>query len=288
MCFLLKKQRVLNALKHQFDAIEQLIKEAVPICDEFISKKDWRNLQKRYVNRYANFKVGTLNITSSAFIDIIVFAYSGDARAIAVISHVKKCIKIIYSYVAIHTQFKSAYYDILKRMIVSFDSDPNSNNSDFKNGISELTILANLCESCCLEILNIEKLLDNGKSVDFSVRLSTTTEVLDFDIITYQNIDPHQHETSDTMNTFLDKRISEKYSDKMKNLPNGSYPEFRVLPIVEYREGMEVFCYEVDSSKSLPIMAYFANTIDGKTEYCLMDLNEVCAELRTRRDIEAV
>lgn len=288
MCFLLKKQRVLNALKHQFDAIEQLIKEAVPICDEFISKKDWRNLQKRYVNRFANFKVGTLNITSSAFIDIIVFAYSGDARAIAVISHVKKCIKIIYSYVAIHTQFKSAYYDILKRMIVSFDSDPNSNNSDFKNGISELTILANLCESCCLEILNIEKLLDNGKSVDFSVRLSTTTEVLDFDIITYQNIDPHQHETSDTMNTFLDKRISEKYSDKMKNLPNGSYPEFRVLPIVEYREGMEIFCYEVDSSKSLPIMAYFANTIDGKTEYCLMDLNEVCAELRTRRNIEAV
>ena len=74
----------------------------------------------------------------------------------------------------------------------------------------------------------------------------------------------------------------------MKNLPNGSYPEFRVLPIVEYREGMEIFCYEVDSSKSLPIMVYFANTIDGKTEYCLMDLNEVCAELRTRRNIEAV
>lgn len=288
MCFLLKKQRVLDALKHQFDTIENLVKDVVPICDEIISKKDWRNIQKRYVNRYANFNVGTLNITSSAFIDIIVFAYNGDARAIAVISHVKKCIEIISSYVAIYTQFKSAYYDILKRMIVSFDSDPNSNNSDFKNGISELTIFANLCESCCLEILHIEKLLDNGKSVDFSVRLSSKTEVLDFDIITYQNIDPHQHETSDTVNTFLDKRISEKYSDKMKNLPNGSYPEFRVLPIVEYREGMEIFCYEVDSSKSLPIMAYFANTIDGKTEYCLMDLNDVCAELRTRRNIEAV
>lgn len=173
-------------------------------------------------------------------------------------------------------------------MIVSFDSDPNSKNSDFKNGISELTIFANLCESCCLEVLDIEKPLGNGKHVDFSVKLSTTQVALDFDIITYQNIDPHQHETSDTMNTFLDKRISEKYSDKMKNLPDGSYPEFRVLPIVEYREGMEIFCYEVDSSKSLPIMAYFANTIDGKTEYCLMDLNDVCAELRTRRNIEAV
>ena len=288
MCFLLKKQRVLDALKHQFDTIENLVKDVVPICDEIISKKDWRNIQKRYVNRYANFKVGTLNITSSAFIDIIVFAYNGDTRAIAVISHVKKCIGIISSYVGIHTQFKSAYYDILKRMIVSFDSDPNSKNSDFKNGISELTIFANLCESCCLEVLDIEKPLGNGKYVDFSVKLSTTQVALDFDIITYQNIDPHQHETSDTMNTFLDKRISEKYSDKMKNLPDGSYPEFRVLPIVEYREGMEIFCYEVDSSKSLPIMAYFANTIDGKTEYCLMDLNEVCAELRTRRNIEAV
>ena len=288
MCFFLKKRRVLDALKHKFDDVENLVKKVVPICDEFISKKDWRNIQKRYVNRYDNFKVGTLNITSSAFIDIIVFAYNEDARAIAVISHVKKCIEIISSYVAIHTQFKSAYYDILKRMIVSFDSNPNSNNSDFKNGISELAIFANLCESCCLEILDIEKLLDNGKSVDFSVRLSTKAEVLDFDIITYQNIDPHQHETSDTMNTFLDKRISEKYSDKMKNLPNGSYPEFRVLPIVEYREGMEKFYYRVDASKSLPIMTYFANTIDGKTEYCLMDLNEVCAELRTRTNMEAV
>lgn len=288
MCFLLKKQRVLEALKHQFDTIENLVKDVVPICDEIISKKDWRNIQKRYINRYENFEDITFNIISSAFIDLIVFAYNRDPRANAVISHVKKCIEIISSYVAIYTQFKSAYYDILKRMIVSFDSDPNSNNSDFKNGISELTIFANLCESCCLEILNIEKLLDNGKSVDFSVRLSTKTEVLDFDIITYQNIDPHQHETSDTVNTFLDKRISKKYSDKMKNLPNGSYPEFRVLPIVEYREGMEIFCYEVDSSKSLPIMAYFANTVDGKTEYCLMDLNEVCAELRTRRNIEAV
>ena len=173
-------------------------------------------------------------------------------------------------------------------MIVSFDSDPNSKNSDFKNGISELTIFANVCESCCLEILHIEKPLGNRKSVDFSVRLSTTQVALDFDIITYQNIYPHQHETSDTINAFLATKISEKYSAKTKDLPDGSYPEFRVLPIVEYREGMENFYYKVDASKSLPIMSYFANTVDGKTEYCLMDLNEVCAKLRTRRNIEAV
>ena len=288
MCFLLKKQRVLNALKHQFDAVEQLVKETVPICDKFISKKDWRNIQKRYVNRYANFNVSTLNITSSAFLDLIVFAYNKDPRANAVISHVKNCIEVISSYVGIHTQFKSIYYDILKNMIMSFDSDPHSKNSDFKNRISELTIFAKLCGACCLEILDGEKSLGNGKYVDFSVRLRDDLGVLDFDIITYQNIDPYKHEASDTINAFLDTKISEKYLAKTKNLPNGSYPEFRVLPIVEYREGMEIFCYEVDSSKSLPIMAYFANTIDGKTEYCLMDLNEVCAELRIRRNIEAV
>lgn len=288
MCFFLKRQRVLDALKDQFDTIENLVKDVVPICDEIISKKDWRNIQKRYANRYANFNVGTLNITSSAFIDIIVFADSRDARANVVISHVKKCIEIISSYVAIHTHFKSAYYDILKRMIVSFDSDPNSNNSDFKNGISELTIFANLCESCCLEIQDIEKLLENGKSVDFSVRLRNDLGILDFDIITYQNIDPYKHETSDSINAFLDTKISKKYSDKMNNLPNGSYPEFRVLPIVEYREGMENFCYEVDPSKSLPIMAYFANTVDGQMEYCLMNLNELCIELRNSRNIKAV
>ena len=288
MCFFLKKQRILDALNHSFDVIENLMKEVVPICDEFISKKDWCNIQRRYVNRYANFEVGTLNITSSAFIDIIVFARNGDTGSIAVISHIKECMELISSYVEAHTKFKSAYYDILKRMIVSFDSDPNSKNSDFKNGISELTIFANLCKSCCIEILDIEKPLGNGKSVDFSVRLSATLEVLDFDIITYQNIDPSLHATSESINDFLNKRIADKYTAKTTNLSDGSYPEFRVFPIVEYRVGMENFCYQVDPSKSLPIMAYFANTVDGKTEYCLMELNEACAELRTRRNIEAV
>lgn len=288
MCFFLKKRRVLDTFKQNFEVIENLVKKTIPITDKIVGKKDWSKLKKRYINRYANFEDDKFNIISSAFIDIIVFAHNGDSKAVTVITHVKKCMEIISSYVGIHTQFKSAYYDILKRMIMSFDSDPNSKNSDFKNGISELSIFANLCESCCLEILYIEKPLGNGKSSDFSVKLSTTTEVLDFDIITYQNIDPSLHTTSESINKFLSERIADKYLAKTKGLPDGSYLEFRVLPIVEYREGMEIFCYEVDSSKSLPIMAYFANTIDGKTEYCLMDLNEVCAELRTRRNIEAV
>lgn len=288
MCFFLKKQRVLNALKHKFDEIEKLVKDVIPMSDEFIGNKDWRGIKKRYISRYDSFNDGGFDISSSAFLDIIIFAHSGEVNACAVIYHIKKCVEIVSLYVKSRAQYKSALHAILRNMILSFDVNPNSKNSDFKNWISELTIFANLCQSCCLEILEVEKPLGNGKSVDFSVRLSTTQKVLDFDIITYQNIDPSLHPTSKSINEFINKRIYDKYSAKMENLPDGSYPEFRVLPIVEYQEGMEYFCYEIDSSKSLPIMAYFANIVDGQTEYCLINLNDLCAELRTRRNIQVV
>ncbi|MBQ3187982.1 MAG: hypothetical protein IJB60_00905 [Bacteroidaceae bacterium] len=268
--------------------IEKLVKEVIPITDEIVDKKDWSKLKKRYINRYANFKHGSFNISSSAFLDIIVFAYNGDDKATSVIRHINECVNKISKYITCHTRFKSAFYNMIKNMIMSLDEKPDSKNSDFKNWISELTIFANLCENCHIEILDIEKPLGNGKSADFSVRLGDELCFLDFDIITYQNIDPYKHETSDTINAFLNTKISEKYSAKMKDLPDGSYTEFRILPVVEFREGMEIFCYKVDVSKSLPIMAYFSNIIDGQTEYCLMDLNEICVELRTRKNILVV
>lgn len=279
---------VLNSLKTDFKEIKNKVKEVIPICDKGISRKAWDRIKERYIRRYSNLCDGSLNISSSAFIDIVVLAHTGDYNANAVICHVKDCVETVSSYVKTHPQFKSAYYNILRNIVMSFDETPNSNNSDFKNYISELSILSVLCKSSCFELQEIEKALDNGMSVDFYCKAIGSQKDIIFDVITYQNIDPSLHKTSETMNTFLDKRISDKYSTKMKKLHQGAFYEFRVLPIVEYKEGMENFCYKVDDSKSLPIMAYFANTIDDHTEFCLMDLNELCKVIRTSRNIQAV
>lgn len=288
MCFFLKRQRVLNALRTDFEKIETKVKETIPILNEVIKENDWRSVKKRYIIRYANLNNGAANITSSAFLDIIVFAYIGDKKAIIVTEHINQCVKKISEYLKSQAQFKSKFHDILRNMILSFDTAAHSQNSDFKNWISELTVFALLCESDYYEILEVEKPLGNGKSADFSVRLSITQQILNFDVITYQNVNPSLHETSESINDFLNKRISNKYSEKMKGGAQSSCPEFRVLPIVEYKKGMENFDYQVNPSESLPIMAYFKNTTGKGAEYCLMDLNELCKELRSRKNPKAI
>lgn len=281
MCYFIKRRKVLDSLRNNFRVIENQINEVVPCCASILKNKDWKKIQNRYIDRFACIDHGNTIISSSAFIDIIIIASNKDPLAMAVIYHVKECVKKISLYVESHPQFKSAFQNILRNMIMSFDQDVCSTNNDFKNWISELSVFTYLCQSPH-EIIAIEKPLGNGKSADFSCKISGSQEQYTFDVVTYQNIDPSLHQTSESMNEFLNKRISEKYSHKMQNISQDDHPEFRILPILEYKTGMEKFSYSVDSSKSLPAMVYFANTIDGKTEFCLMLLNDLCSELRTR------
>lgn len=285
MCYCLTKYKLLKSLKADFGVIEQKIKDVVPMYTNILSKKDSKKIAKRYVNRYESIISGDMRITSSSFIDILTLAYNGNELAVAIINHVKKCVEIVGAYIASNPRFAPAYYNILKNMIMSFDVDVSSNNNDFKNWISELSIFSKLCQES-IEIIDIEKPLGNGRSADFSCRILGSNELCTFDVVTYQNIDPSLHETSESMNQFLNKRILEKFSYKTQGIAQEDHKEFRILPILEYKAGMEKFMYSVDSSISLPIMAYFANIIDGKTEFCLMSLNDLCNELRTRTQID--
>ena len=272
-------------MQTDFGVIEQKIKDVVPIYTKILSKKDSKKIAKRYVTRYESIINGDMRITSSSFIDILALAHNGNELAIATINHVKKCVEIVGAYIASNQRFAPAYYNIIKNMIMSFDMDVSSKNNDFKNWISELSIFSKLCQES-IEIIDIEKPLGNGRSADFSCRILGSNELCTFDVVTYQNIDPSLHETSESMNQFLNKRILEKYSHKTQGIAQEDHPEFRILPILEYKAGMEKFMYSVDSSKSLPIMTYFANIIDGKTEFCLMSLNDLCNELRTCTQID--
>lgn len=278
MCYCLKKYKLLKSLQTDFGVIEQKIKDVVPMYTKILSKKDSKKIAKRYVTRYESIINGDMRITSSSFIDILALAHNGNELAIATINHVKKCVEIVGAYIASNQRFAPAYYNIIKNMIMSFDMDVSSKNNDFKNWISELSIFSKLCQES-IEIIDIEKPLGNGRSADFSCRILGSNELCTFDVVTYQNIDPSLHETSESMNQFLNKRILEKYSHKTQGIAQEDHPEFRILPILEYKAGMEKFMYSVDSSISLPIMAYFANIIDGKTEFCLMPIEQLCKQL---------
>lgn len=278
---------VINSLSNNFRVIENLINAVIPNCASILTNKDWKKIQNRYVTRYESIANGNTIISSSAFIDVVIRACNEESLAMAVICYVKECVKKVSLYVESHPQFKSAFQNILRNMIMSFDRDACSNNNDFKNWISELSIFSDLCQPP-LEIMAIEKPLGNGKSADFSCKILESQALYTFDVVTYQNIDPSLHQTSESINEFLNKRISEKYSSKMVNIPQEIHPEFRILPIVEFRPGMEQFTYNVESSKSLPIMTFFCNTVDEQTEYCFIGINELCENLRKTHNIESV
>lgn len=283
MCYFIKRRKVLNSLRNNFRVVENQINEVVPCCKNILKIKDWKKIQNRYIDRFACIDHGNTMISSFAFIDIIIIASNKDPLAMAVTYHVKECVKKVCLYVESHPQFKSAFQNILRNMIMSFDQEVCSNNNDFKNWISELSIFSYLCHPS-LEIVAIEKSLGNGKSADFSCKNLESQTLYTFDVVTYQNIDPSLHQESESINEFLNKRISEKYSSKLVGLPQDVHPEFRILPVVEFQPGMELFTYNVDTSKSLPIMTYFSNTIDGQIEYGFMELNELCGRLRNTKD----
>lgn len=174
----------------------------IPIRTSILTNKDWRKIQDRYVTRYESIVNGNTIISSSAFIDIVIRACNEEPLAMAVICHVKECVKKVSLYVESHPQFKNVFRNILRNMIMSFDQDVYSTNNDFKNWISELSVFSNLCHPS-LEIVAIEKPLGNGKSADFSFKISGSPELCTFDVVTYQNIDPSLHKTSESMNEFL-------------------------------------------------------------------------------------
>lgn len=192
------------------------------------------------------------------------------------------------AYVKKYPKYKDEVNNVITNMITSIDDvDVQNCNEDFKNRINELFIFNKLTTCIDYTLIDMERSLSNGKRADYLFKHNTTNEDFYIDVVTLQNIDPTKHETSETFNYFIKSRIQRKYDDKFCGVTEKGV--FRILPVIEYKEGMEKFNIETPKEISLPIITICNNIVDGNDCVSIMEINtflsQMCKQPQVGRNI---
>lgn len=110
------------------------------------------------------------------------------------------------------------------KIIINF----NDSQSQYTNFFAELTVIDKLLSDEGIKLLQIEKIMPNGKRFDFEIRKNskeTLIEVYNINFI-YDRI-----ESSEKFKTFLETRITNKLNSKLQELP-GTFPSFLLVPVL--------------------------------------------------------
>lgn len=271
-------------LKANFQHVKNLITMHIPYANN-LRNRQWNKIQSKYKNILEDILVSQKIQTQHLF-DYVMLCEHPDTQISLYpryfINVINKEIDKALAYAEKYPKYKDEVTNIITNMITSIDDvDVQNYNEDFKNRINELFIFNKLTTYHDYTLIDMEHLLSNGKRADYLFRHNTTREAFYIDVVTLQKIDPTKHETSETFNDFIKSRIQRKYDDKFGRITENGV--FRILPIIEYKEGMEKFNIEIDASISLPMMTIGNNTIDGNIETIIMEINSFLRQKRSQK-----
>lgn len=259
-------------IKKKQQLINYLI-ELVPSMS-LLKNKEWEKFIERFAKRMENVtKTENDNLSSDFFIDYLIGAYSKYNSCFRFVcafnNEIEKARKISQR----SKVFTDKINTILKNIFLTGDASPCSSNSDFKNRVNEICVF-NFFSNCeNFEISAMEEQLSNGKDIDFVLENKDTGECLGVDVVTFQNIDFSKHESGESFTKFVDKKIKDKYNSKIGKLTSfGRMGKIFIFPIIECDDLPQI---RVVSSLdyAFPIHTTRLNTIDGKNEICLLDIN---------------
>lgn len=167
--------------------------------------------------------------------------------------------------------------DIIRNLFTTGDNDMFGKNSDFKNRLNELLAIDYINQYDGVSIIEIEKKLDNGKSIDLILR-NSSGKTIGVEILTLQNIHPQKQEDDESMSEFLLGRIKKKYDDKIKDLNEiNDLDNLYIMPIVEYADGLERFNFPTNMQYATHIMCPHLNNNGNKWEMRISDINQYLA-----------
>lgn len=285
------EQDIQDNLSNNFEQLKSYLIKQIPSMGNILSVGDWDKLKKSYSKRYSNITVSNC-LSSLYFIDYVIGkesandAYSTHCKGF--ISALNHEIEIAMRHCGQKPKLEKDITEMIRQMFITGDVDPTTGNSDFKNRLNELVVFNYLSNCDNIEVCSIEEPLENGKSVDFLVYHKIEKKNIGYEIVTMQNVDPTLQEDSVSMTQFLDDRIRRKYDDKINGLRStGNIDKIYIMPIVEYKKGLEKFNMTSSLGYSTPIMTsdLFCNDNSFSIELrCLNDfLNKVrCGEINIK------
>ena len=181
---------------------------------------------------------------------------------------------------AVRTQLEK----LVIKIIISFGSD----NSDYLNHFAEIAVIETLMTKGGYKLECIEKILPNGKRVDFEISKDGIRYLMEVYNI---NFDIGKLNTSGDLKEFLEKgRLGPKLNAKLNGIDNlgASFlliPVLRgdIMSLVKY---LEVFEYFKQSPIIAPFMmiAQYTNQISGQVEYDFNSVENFLLRVKKRKE----
>lgn len=266
--------------------IEKTITQSMPDFKNLFSGKELDKVIKKYLNRVNAIPLGCNDaIKSSCLIDLIICSIGENETAKAnkeTIKGINTEIKKALTYCNNHPSLMKKVKDTIKKSFSEMDANIAKPNSAFKNWVNELFVFNLLAGWDGYEIVDIERPLGNGKSCDFVCRNSNGDEIW-FEVKTIQGLVPCKQDDSTTMNEFINERVMNEFEKKTCGILANNIPNIRIIPVVEYVDGLEKFDILLNSNISTEPFAIMKNNIDGVVRVELRPLNGYLAKLRNQQ-----
>ncbi|OQZ03921.1 MAG: hypothetical protein B6D34_04800 [Candidatus Brocadia sp. UTAMX1] len=157
--------------------------------------------------------------------------------------------------------------NLCHKMIINF----NNSQSQFQSYVAELAVINKLIKNGRLALVQVEKILPNGKRFDFEVENDgnkTLVEVFnikfDFNLI----------ESTEKFQKLLEHRLTKKLNSKLNGL-TGTYPPFLLIPvlwgnILELERFADAFSYFKEFNQFIYRFTMIAEFKNHAGEYLFM------------------
>ena len=281
-----EQKKLLACLQTDFITLWDKFCEVFPDIRPMFSNKELTKLRVKYAAKYKTICDSQQEtITSACFFDEFISSLENGNQAKnfkELVNGVGDVIKIVQKY-ATNNRNQSVYTKIkqtIKNMIVTMDESPLSNNSDYRNRLNELLVFNWLSECENIKVISIEKKLENGKSCDFECQHKDGTIVL-LEVLSINNLNVNKHYDSKTFSAFINGKVKDKFNDKTNRL--SFIPDIKIIPILEYTEGLENFKITVNDKFSLKPFTVIKNKLNESSEIYLGDLEEISQQFRQQK-----
>ena len=273
-----EQKMILDKLENNFDVLWSDFSQFIPEAKEIIARREIAKFGKKYAKRYKLLLDSRQElIKSSCLLDEFLSSLGNNSQKLAFCEEVKMIVGIIP--VALNNanslnseSIVNSVKDIIKQMIITLDLNILANNPDYRNRLNELLVFNWLCECENLTITDISYPICNGKDCDFRCIHKDGAEHL-IEVVSIQNIDLSKQDNAETFSEFINDKVKKKYADKTKDLRD--VPNIKILPILDYVNGLTDFAPTLYKTISLPPFTVVKNTNEGNNEILLTTINNL-------------
>ena len=278
-----EQKEQLTSLQNYFDVIWSELCKLIPEIEPLFSKKERAKIGIKYAAKYKALCDSQQEpITSNCFFDRFAASCGKDSQADGFkdeVNGVANAIRSALKYASFNesSSVLTEIRQIVKGLIITMDEEPSSNNSDYRNRLNELLVFNWLNECENIRLTDVAYPLGNNNDCDFRCIHEDGTELL-IEVMTIHNIDLSKQDNSETFSDFINQKVQKKYNDKLKG--EAQINNFRILPIIEFVDGLSDFAPILDSKIALPPQTVIKNVIDGEREMLLTPIEKLKTEIR--------